>query len=99
MEKFTHNKIANLSPQKTRFHITEENGFCLRVTPNATKTWFYRYKFDGKEKWLTIGHFPTMGVAEARTTFNELWEIRKSGDDPEEMVQQKQLKKIIQLKR
>lgn len=93
MEKFTHNKIANLTAEKSRYHITEGNGFCLRVSPKGTKTWFYRYKFGGKEKWLTIGNFPVMGVAEARKSFNDLWEIRQSGNDPEEIIQQKLLKK------
>jgi integrase len=98
MEKFTHNKIANLSSLAKRYHVNEGNGFCLRVSPKGTKTWFYRYKFDGKEKWLTIGHFPVMGVAEARKAFNDLWEIRKSGQDPEVIVQQKQLQKNNNLK-
>jgi integrase len=93
MEKFTHNKIANLSAEKNRYHITEGNGFCLRVSPKGTKTWFYRYKFSGKEKWLTIGNFPVMGVAEARKAFNDLWEIRQAGQDPEEIIQQKLIKK------
>ncbi|AWN73445.1 site-specific integrase [Legionella anisa] len=93
MEKFTHNKIANLSAEKNRYHITEGNGFCLRVSPKGTKTWFYRYKFGGKEKWLTIGNFPVMGVAEARKAFNDLWEIRQSDQDPEEIIQQRLLKK------
>lgn len=91
MEKFTHNKIANLSAEKNRYHITEGNGFCLRVSPKGTKTWFYRYKFGGKEKWLTIGNFPVMGVAEARKAFNDLWEIRQSDQDPEEIIQKKLL--------
>ncbi|MGC3901115.1 tyrosine-type recombinase/integrase [Legionella pneumophila] len=93
MEKFTHNKIANLSAEKNRYHITEGNGFCLRVSPKGTKTWFYRYKFGGKEKWLTIGNFPVMGVAEARKAFNDLWEIRQSDQDPEEIIQKKLLQK------
>ncbi|HAT2048550.1 TPA: tyrosine-type recombinase/integrase [Legionella pneumophila] len=93
MEKFTHNKIANLSAKKNRYHITEGNGFCLRVSPKGTKTWFYRYKFGGKEKWLTIGNFPVMGVAEARKAFNDLWEIRQSDQDPEEIIQKKLLQK------
>jgi len=98
MEKFTHNKIANLNTLAKRYHVNEGNGFCLRVSPKGTKTWFYRYKFDGKETWLTIGHFPVMGVAEARKTFNDLWEIRKSGKNPEVIVQQKQLQKNNNLK-
>jgi integrase len=88
MEKFTHKKIDSLTAQKGRYHITEGNGFCLRVSPAGTKTWFYRHKHDGKEKWLTIGHFPGMGVAEARNLFNELWNIRQNGGNPEEHLNQ-----------
>lgn len=80
-------------PKQKRYLINEGNGFCLRVSPQGTKTWFYRYKFDGKEKWLTIGHFPTMGVAEARKCFNEFWETRSSGQDPESIIHQRQIQK------
>ncbi len=88
MEKFTHKKIDSLTAQKGRYHITEGNGFCLRVSPAGTKTWFYRHKHNGKEKWLTIGHFPIMGVAEARNLFNELWNIRQNGGAPEAHLNQ-----------
>ncbi|MDR3441747.1 MAG: tyrosine-type recombinase/integrase [Legionella sp.] len=88
MEKFTHKKIASLTAKKGRYHITEGNGFCLRVSPADTKTWFYRYKHNGKEKWLTLGHFPAMGVAEARNLFNELWNKRQNGENPEEYLKQ-----------
>ncbi|MCC5792097.1 MAG: tyrosine-type recombinase/integrase [Legionellaceae bacterium] len=88
MEKFTHKKIDGLTAKKGRYHITEGNGFCLRVSPTGTKTWFYRYKFNGKDKWLTMGRFPAMGVAEARSLFNELWNIRQSGEDPEIQLNQ-----------
>lgn len=93
MEKFTHNKILGLLPKEKRYLVNEGNGFCLRISPQGTKTWFYRYKFNGKEKWLTIGHFPTMGVAEARKHFNEYWEIRSSGQDPEQIVIEQQIQK------
>lgn len=88
MEKFTHKKIASLTAKKGRYHITEGNGFCLRVSPAETKTWFYRYKHNGKEKWLTLGRFPAMGVAEARNLFNELWNKRQNGENPEEYLKQ-----------
>lgn len=93
MEKFTHNKILSLSSKQKRYLVNEGNGFCLRVSPQGTKTWFYRYKLDGKEKWLTLGHFPAMGVAEARKAFNEFWEIRSSGEDPERIVFERQIQK------
>lgn len=93
MEKFTHNKILGLLPKERRYLVNEGNGFCLRISPQGTKTWFYRYKFNGKEKWLTIGHFPAMGVAEARKCFNEYWEIRSSGEDPERESLERQIQK------
>ena len=93
MEKFTHNKILGLLPKERRYLVNEGNGFCLRISPQGTKTWFYRYKFNGKEKWLTIGHFPAMGVAEARKCFNEYWEIRSSGQDPERESLERQIQK------
>ena len=93
MEKFTHNKVLGLLPKEKRYLVNEGNGFCLRISPQGTKTWFYRYKFNGKEKWLTIGHFPAMGVAEARKCFNEYWEIRSSGQDPERISLERQIQK------
>lgn len=93
MEKFTHNKILGLLPKEKRYLVNEGNGFCLRISPQGTKTWFYRYKFNGKEKWLTIGHFPAMGVAEARKCFNEYWEMRSSGQDPERISIERQIQK------
>ena len=93
MEKFTHNKILGLVSKQKRYLVNEGNGFCLRVSPQGTKTWFYRYKLEGKEKWLTIGHFHAMGVAEARKCFNEYWEMRSSGQDPERVSEARQLQK------
>ncbi|MEI6095799.1 MAG: tyrosine-type recombinase/integrase [Gammaproteobacteria bacterium] len=93
MEKFTHNKILGLLPKEKRYLVNEGNGFCLRISVQGTKTWFYRYKFNGKEKWLTIGHFPAMGVAEARKRFNEYWGMRSSGQDPEQIAMEQQIQK------
>lgn len=93
MEKFTHNKILGLLPKEKRYLVNEGNGFCIRISVQGTKTWFYRYKFNGKEKWLTIGHFPAMGVAEARKRFNEYWEMRSSGQDPEQIAIEEQIQR------
>lgn len=98
MEKFTHNKIQGLLPKEKRYLVNEGNGFCLRISPQGKKTWFYRYKFNGRDKWLTIGHFPAMGVAEARKCFNEYWDIRSSGQDPEEIANERQIQKNNNIK-
>ena len=41
-------------------------GVALRVSPNGTKTWAYRYKQFGKRRRVTLGEYPVMSLADAR---------------------------------
>src|SRR5262249_36965212 len=48
-----------------------------------SKIWRWRYKLQGgTEKLLTIGHYPGVGLAEARTARDEANKIRREGHDP-----------------
>ncbi len=40
----------NAKPQKTQFKLFDEKGLFLLVTPNGSKYWRMKYRFDGKEK-------------------------------------------------
>jgi hypothetical protein len=46
--------------------FADGGGLTLVVTPAGTKTWWVRYRFDGKEKTLTVGQYPTVTLANAR---------------------------------
>ena len=52
----------------------DEGGLYLRVLA-ASKSFVWRRRVDGKDKWDTIGHYPAMGLAEAREALAK----RKSG--------------------
>lgn len=65
--------------------LTEEGtrGLRMRVGFGGTRSWIYR--FSGAEdrlKQVTIGSWPTLGIAEARRKWDELRSRRKSGEDP-----------------
>ena len=47
----------------------------LRVRDGGTRTWVYRDRIGGKDKWVTLGRYPKVSLAAARG----LAERRKSG--------------------
>ena len=54
-------KPAN-KPQK----LFDGNGLCLYVAPSGTKSWRLKYRFQGREKLLTLGTYPQLSLKEAR---------------------------------
>lgn len=42
------------------------SGFGLRVTPGGTRTFIYRYRSHGKQRFLTLGRYPTLTIEQAR---------------------------------
>ncbi len=54
--------FANSRPQK---HY-DTAGLYLLVKPNASKHWYFKYRFAGKEKKMPLGPYPEVSLAEAR---------------------------------
>ncbi len=82
MKKFTDNQIKNLKPEEKTYRITEGNGFYIRVTPQGKKAWLYRYHYAGKDQTVTLGYYPTMTLSQARTAYQELFDLWQSGVEP-----------------
>lgn len=55
--------------------------FGLRVG-DRRKTWFLIYRFGGKQKRLTLGHYPALSLAEARAKAGEALALIDQGADP-----------------
>ena len=83
MKKFTDNQIKNLKPEEKTCRFTEGNGFYIRVTPQGKKAWLYRYHYAGKDQTVTLGYYPTMTLSQARTAYQELFDLWQSGIEPE----------------
>ncbi|HEX5217409.1 MAG TPA: Arm DNA-binding domain-containing protein, partial [Vicinamibacterales bacterium] len=59
--------IAGLRPQsRVVCFDSVARGLALRATPNGAKTWVFVYRSLGKLKWLTLGAYPGVKLAEAR---------------------------------
>lgn len=97
MSNFTDTYIKSLKPKNIRYEEYEGGGFGIRVTPKGkitkgVKTWIYRYKIEGITEKLTLGHYPSLTLADAKKRFIELSSIRKQGINPKEYIDQAKLK-------
>jgi integrase len=66
MAKLTDAAVRNTKPRSDRYEISEASGLALRVAPKGTKSWGWRYRFEGKQKRLTLGTYPQMTLSQAR---------------------------------
>ena len=79
MAKLTVRKIETAKgPAK----LTDEHGLYLRVSPRGAKSWIQRLNIQGLRTDNAIGHYPSMGLAEARAAAFERWKVAKAGGDP-----------------
>lgn len=54
-------KIRKLKPtkdKKTPDKYSDANGLQLHIFPTGRMTWIYAYRFDGKQRSLTLGSYP-----------------------------------------
>ncbi|WP_086930236.1 tyrosine-type recombinase/integrase [Agarilytica rhodophyticola] len=90
--KFIDSVIRNLEPSDKRqvFWCDDSAGFGLRLTPNGTKTFVYKYMLGRKSRWLTLGKYPQYSIRKARRQYDEYYEqVNDYRRDPVEEIQQK----------
>jgi hypothetical protein len=78
----TEKKIASLSAAGR--HL-DDGGLYLRIAPGGSKQWQFRFKRDGRERFLGLGSV-AQGVTlrEARAARDELRRLLRQGVDPVE---------------
>lgn len=75
-------KNASCIPGKARVRIADSGGLYLEVTPTGSKRWFWKYRFEGKEKRLAIGGYPDFGLRDARVARDDARKQQQNGADP-----------------
>ena len=76
-------KVKKLAPQERRYEVFDDNrGFCIRVTPTGTKSWIFRYHFDGARRRMTLGSYPGVSLAMAREKYAQAVQALQRGIDP-----------------
>ncbi|CAH0354082.1 integrase arm-type DNA-binding domain-containing protein [Aquabacterium sp. CECT 9606] len=74
--------IKKAAPQDKPYNLSDGGGLGLEVQPSGSKWWRLRYRFDGKEKMLSLGVYPDIGLKDARERRDKARQDIAKGIDP-----------------
>jgi hypothetical protein len=60
-------QIKNAKAADKQQKLSDSGGLFMLVHPNGSKYWRMAYRFDGKQKLLAIGKYPSTTLAQARS--------------------------------
>lgn len=78
-------QVQKAKPSDKEFKISDGGGLYLLVTPSGGKLWNLKYRFNGKEKRLSFGLYPTVTLQEARQRRADAKKLLDNGVDPQEV--------------
>lgn len=78
----TDKAIKNAKPRSKSYKLFDGNGLFLEIMPNESKLWRLKYRYFGKEKRISLGHYPLVSLAEAREKRDEAKKLLLRDIDP-----------------
>lgn len=100
--QFTDRYLKSLKGEDKPKDIREGRGFGLRVFPSGEKTFFFRYHFEGKKRYMNLGRYPHISLKDARECHANAVKLLEKGIDPiqakeDEAAQRRQMPTIQEL--
>ena len=80
----TDTAIRNAKPRAKPYKMFDERGLFLLVSPKGGKWWRFKYRFDGKEKQISLGVYPDVSLKNARERRDEARKLIANDIDPSE---------------
>jgi integrase len=74
--------IKAAKPREKNWKLADEKGLYLLITPAGGKLWKVKFRHQGKEKKLSLGAYPEIGLAKARKLRDTAREQLAEGQDP-----------------
>src|ERR1022692_5153739 len=77
-------KIESIKPSPKRQRIFDGRGLYLEIAPSGGRWWRFKYRFAGKEKRISLGVYPDIGLKDAREARDAARRLMAKGVDPAE---------------
>lgn len=90
-------EIKNARPGERAVKLFDGGGLYLEIAPSGGKLWRLKYRFDGKEKRLSLGRYPEISLADARKRREAARELLADGVDPSEDRKAKKAERAARL--
>jgi integrase len=75
-------RIRATKPTAKPQRLYDERGLYIEIAPNGGRWWRFKYHIDGKEKLLSMGTYPDVGLKAARERRDRAREQLAQGLDP-----------------
>lgn len=75
-------KVRNAKPGGKTVKLFDERGLYLEISPRGGKWWRLKYRYEGKEKRLSLGVYPDVGLKDARSRRDRARKLLSEGVDP-----------------
>lgn len=85
--KLTEIQVRQAKPRDSLFGLSDGAGLRVLVKPNGTKAWQFTYRFNGKQKTLSMGLYPDVSLKKAREMHRDAKVLIAEGIDPAEHKQ------------
>jgi integrase len=83
----TDTEIKKAKAKVKAYSLNDSGGLYLWITPAGGRLWRWAYRFDRKEKLMSLGKYPAVSLALARERHGEARKLLATGIDP--MAQRK----------
>jgi hypothetical protein len=78
----TETKVRRVKPRRQARKLSDSGGLYLLVVPTGGRYWRYNYRFNGKQKTLSLGTYPDVSLEKARVHHQAARRLLAAGVDP-----------------
>ena len=82
----TATEVKQAKAREKVYNLYDGGGLCLRVKPNASKLWLFNYQrpYTNSRTSISLGAYPTISLAKARSESDRARELVADNIDPKE---------------
>ena len=77
-------RLRNLKPKDKLYRIADSNGLAIEVAVSGSTIWRYRYRYNNKATMITLGHYPSMSLLDARQARDANRQLLNQGINPKD---------------
>ncbi|NQW57757.1 MAG: integrase arm-type DNA-binding domain-containing protein [Polynucleobacter sp.] len=82
-------------PKKSLYYISDGGGLRLRIRPDGSRSWLFRFHQNGKENTCSFGPYPDTSLQQARLNASDAKQLVRSGISPSTAKKVSKAKEII----
>ncbi len=95
--KLNARQVDAAKPREKAYKLADGAGLYLEVVPSGARYWRLKYRFNGKEKRLAFGVYPTVSLAQARALRDDAKKKLADGIDPYAAKKEEKLVRDMQI--